>query len=443
MTRHFIIAVTLFSCGTSLRSAPPKLPSTFGDDCHAVVARYSEARGARERRKLEANPHELDVPYQRETEVPTGLQDELAQCAKKVHNDAQLILVPGPNVKTLPWGLHLRSLLVMQMALSRGRSPAPPVAAPFNALALAHGGNADIVFAEALAPIDVWSASADGRLVATVHHIGERYAGASIPFYLRASWVSVVDLATLNVATMRLDTESEWQAVSLAWSPDGLWVRLRETRGNEDEQMLYVCAPRSGECRPEPAERFPAERGYAEATASGGYRIEPVPSDFTLPSNGDRRSIRVSPSGGAVAWVSETIEDAEELRFARVLYVRRQGEDIEVARGEGKLQAVWIDDDNLLFEPDPEMTDLWRERYSEDPGSDVAQELATLRGFPEGTESGDLQHERVVVFNLPDQAYTRYLDEKHVRLFAQPRGPSLRGRDDAIEVLPVENAAHR
>ncbi|MBE2249973.1 MAG: hypothetical protein IAE78_10510 [Myxococcus sp.] len=371
-------------------------------------------------------------------------QQRLRECAARLPANPRFVLVADPEAD-LPWGVLPQVAMQFHKGVRRERSAGPPVGAPFNSLAVWADDHPTPVFNEPTATIDVWTASPDGRFVATVHHLSAGYQGAGVPYLLQDAWVSVLDLTTLTAIRLPLplrtqeDEEEEGgrvfspQSLSLAWAEHSLWVLARNTwNGSKDVRRVWQCAVPQGTCADQPNERFPMNQPSVEGTASGGYRIEPLPVGFVLPPGGDRRCVRRSPGGTRVAWVSERI--TAEKAVARILFVRTGTSDVEVARGESKLTALWLDEDRLAYDEEPTLTPLLASRLAA-AGPNPEAQLAAIQGLPDGTHPRDLQKETVAIYDVLRATKATVLGD-HVRLLAQPRAANVRGGSN-VEVPPL------
>jgi hypothetical protein len=469
-----LLALALSACVTSKPAGPPAATVDWPGACEEAVRRYENTR-TEHALNAAAGAEEQEVPYAGMPPPTPELLAPLADCAKKLPARPLFVLVPGFDTSRLAWGLSLDAIQAMGLGLSRGRTTSSGVTAPFNALAFVVGDKAHIVFSDALVPIDVWTARPDGRYVATVQHLGATYSGAIVPYYLKAPWVSVFDTSTLTALTLPIPLEQEEfspQSVSLAWEGDTLWVLARDTWNRSgDERQEWRCTLPSGPCAAQQRGAFPAKGAYVEATASGGYRVDPLPEGLVLPRGADRRSIRASPSGKRVAWVHEEVLDAEYLMMERILFVRTAGKDVEVARGKSKLHAVWLDEDRLLFEEEPAPTMRWNSVYvaPEPPSREellalippstepkyveyyvesqalktlaekvMQAQVAALEALPKGIHPRELQVETLSVFDARTGARAPFTPLEHARIFAQPRAANLRGRNVNVEVPPLD-----
>lgn len=479
-TSTVLLGLALSACASSPKPAvAPAAAVDWPGACEEAVTRYQDARTEHALAVLEG-ADEPGVPYAGMPPPAPELLVSLGDCAKKLPSHPLFVLVPGFDTERLPWGVSLNALNARKMGLRRGRTTAPEVAAPFSALAFVAGGKAHTVFSDALASIDVWTARPDGRYVATVQHLGASYAGAGVPYYLRVPWVSVFAPSTLTASTLPLPLESEEfspQAIALAWEGDTLRVLARDTwNADGDKQREWRCMLPAGPCTASQGEAFPMKGAYVEATATGGYRVDPLPEGFVLPQGADRRSIRASPSGKRVVWVYEDVLDAERLLLERILFVRTAGKDVEVARGKSKLHAVWLDEDRLLFDEEPAPSARWNAVYvapkaptkeelsaSAPPGRDSGEggfaskqdeqevmaervmeaQIAALEALPPDIHPRELQKETLLVFDAATGARTNFIALEHVRLFAQPRAANLRGRNRNVEVPPLDAPPER
>jgi len=236
----------------------------------------------------------------------------------------------------------------------------------------------------AIAGFDV---TPERKRLLVVHVAKRQYAGAIVPPGLSGLEVAVVDLETFEAA--RLPVQHNFnQSLALAFEPpDRLRIRMKDVgNGSDDDRAFFSCRLSALPCTlpeglPDPAdwppdagvaeggggtaaqldtpESFPSS-GYLEVTAGTGWRVAALPPGFTPRRGMLTRSIRPSPDGKSVAYVTQRVisQGYRDHRLERRLWVQRlpSGKPLQVATGEGWLHAQWLDNDRILFEAEPELS---------------------------------------------------------------------------------------
>lgn len=418
----------------------------------AAVVRALAVKRLTEAKADDADPHADEMHA-----LPKA--EDIARCsALLLGKGGRFFLEPDVDAdQWLPGGLAMQGIQDLRQTFSRGRTAEAASTVAYNAVTFAACDIHFPVYVDYAAPISGFGRSRDGRYLWVVHAGDRRYSGASVPYYLKGSALSVVDLKTLTTQHISLDALGfEIQSIAATIEGEQLLVRLKDVWNLGRDKRLYLqCSLSATTCELKPTlspTGFP-KQGVLEVTASDIYWWEDLPVSAKLPPDVNvlRRTVRVSPDQKQMTYV---VEKNDNHRVSRTLFVADLSgrKARRVASGIGLFHVEWLSPDRFVFEEDPKPTAAFtaihqkamatpeakaliaEAKKSKDDYLQSSLDLWVLRYVEGEIQEGrlkplsprDAQEERLFEYRTTTGKVTPFNKLRHARLFGEFLYPNAR-----------------
>lgn len=229
----------------------------------------------------------------------------------------------------------------------------------FGTVALWKCGRSLPLYVHPYRQVEGFTVSPDRNWLAVVHVGDRQYSGAIVPLYLKDSEIVLVNLRTFEQQRITAPEALSVQSIALGWDASSqLRIRLKDTWNTSGDSRSYAtCDPRQPTCAltaPKDGTTHPTfPRDALEVTSLSAYRLGDAPGGFKAPANLVPRTLRASPDGKWVAYLTSD-DDADELLPATIhLFVASVGENakpLELQRGDELFHFAWQPDGTLAYE---------------------------------------------------------------------------------------------